>query len=49
MMFCLRWTIQSVLLMAHSGARGSIRQITQIIGMRGLMMDPSGRFSKTCR
>jgi DNA-directed RNA polymerase subunit beta' len=31
-------------MMAHSGARGSIRQITQIIGMRGLMMDPSGRF-----
>jgi DNA-directed RNA polymerase subunit beta' len=31
-------------MMAHSGARGSIRQITQIVGMRGLMMDPSGRF-----
>ena len=31
-------------MMANSGARGSVRQITQIVGMRGLMMDPSGRF-----
>jgi DNA-directed RNA polymerase subunit beta' len=31
-------------MMAQSGARGSTRQITQIVGMRGLMMDPSGRF-----
>jgi DNA-directed RNA polymerase subunit beta' len=31
-------------MMAHSGARGSVRQISQIVGMRGLMMDPSGRF-----
>ncbi|MDQ3815463.1 MAG: DNA-directed RNA polymerase subunit beta', partial [Armatimonadota bacterium] len=30
-------------MMARSGARGSERQITQIVGMRGLMMDPSGR------
>jgi DNA-directed RNA polymerase subunit beta' len=30
-------------LMAHSGARGSTKQIQQIVGMRGLMMDPSGR------
>jgi DNA-directed RNA polymerase subunit beta' len=31
-------------MMASSGARGSERQIQQIVGMRGLMMDPSGRF-----
>ena len=31
-------------MMAQSGARGSQRQMTQIVGMRGLMMDPSGRF-----
>ena len=31
-------------MMAFSGARGSERQIQQIVGMRGLMMDPSGRF-----
>jgi len=31
-------------MMAQSGARGSVRQMTQIVGMRGLMMDPSGRF-----
>lgn len=30
-------------MMAISQARGSTKQITQIIGMRGLMMDPSGR------
>jgi len=31
-------------MMANSGARGSSKQISQIVGMRGLMMDPSGRF-----
>ncbi len=31
-------------MMANSGARGNWRQITQIVGMRGLMSDPSGRF-----
>ena len=30
-------------MMAHSGARGSIDQIKQLSGMRGLMTDPSGR------
>ncbi len=30
-------------MMAKSGARGSIRQISQLAGMRGLMADPSGR------
>ncbi|MBI3920755.1 MAG: DNA-directed RNA polymerase subunit beta' [Armatimonadetes bacterium] len=31
-------------MMANSGARGSIKQISQIAGMRGLMAEPSGRF-----
>ncbi|PJB68542.1 MAG: hypothetical protein CO095_11065, partial [Armatimonadetes bacterium CG_4_9_14_3_um_filter_58_7] len=31
-------------MMANSGARGSIKQISQIAGMRGLMTEPSGRF-----
>ncbi|HEX8551273.1 MAG TPA: DNA-directed RNA polymerase subunit beta' [Abditibacteriaceae bacterium] len=30
-------------MMATSGARGSTKQIQQIVGMRGLMQDPSGR------
>ena len=30
-------------MMAKSGARGSIRQVSQLSGMRGLMADPSGR------
>jgi len=30
-------------MMATSGARGSVKQIQQIAGMRGLMQDPSGR------
>lgn len=30
-------------MMASSGARGSVRQISQLAGMRGLMADPSGR------
>ena len=33
-----------VFMMANSGARGSVRQITQLAGMRGLMTDPFGRF-----
>lgn len=33
----------SVNMMAKSGARGSIRQVSQLAGMRGLMADPSGR------
>jgi DNA-directed RNA polymerase subunit beta' len=32
-----------VYMMATSGARGNIQQITQLAGMRGLMSDPSGR------
>jgi len=33
-----------IYMMAHSGARGTPRQISQIAGMRGLMSDPFGRF-----
>jgi hypothetical protein len=33
-----------IYMMANSGARGTLRQITQIAGMRGLMSDPFGRF-----
>jgi len=32
-----------IYMMAHSGARGNISQITQLAGMRGLMADPTGR------
>jgi DNA-directed RNA polymerase subunit beta' len=34
--------INSVYMMAHSGARGSAAQIKQLAGMRGLMAKPSG-------
>jgi len=32
-----------IYMMANSGARGNISQITQLAGMRGLMADPTGR------
>jgi len=32
-----------IYMMAHSGARGSINQIRQLAGMRGLMANPAGR------
>ncbi len=32
-----------ILMMANSGARGSIDQIKQLAGMRGLMSDPNGK------
>ena len=35
-------TVNSVYMMAHSGARGSAAQIKQLAGMRGLMAKPSG-------
>jgi DNA-directed RNA polymerase subunit beta' len=35
--------LNSVYMMAFSGARGNISQVRQLIGMRGLMSDPSGR------
>lgn len=34
--------INSIYMMAHSGARGSAQQIKQLAGMRGLMVKPSG-------
>ncbi len=34
--------INSVFMMAHSGARGSAAQLKQLAGMRGLMAKPSG-------
>jgi DNA-directed RNA polymerase subunit beta' len=33
----------SILLITNSGARGSVTQVHQLAGMRGLMADPSGR------
>ncbi len=33
----------SIMLITNSGARGSVTQIHQLAGMRGLMADPSGR------
>ncbi|HMM42440.1 MAG TPA: DNA-directed RNA polymerase subunit beta', partial [Thermomicrobiales bacterium] len=32
----------SLFMMSHSGAKGNINQITQMAGMRGLMLDPNG-------
>ena len=34
--------LNSVYIMAFSGARGNLSQVRQLIGMRGLMADPSG-------
>merc|ERR1712127_525390 len=34
--------LNSVYMMAFSGARGNISQVHQLVGMRGLMSDPSG-------
>jgi DNA-directed RNA polymerase subunit beta' len=40
--------LNSVYMMAHSGARGSaMRQIRQLAGMRGLMAKPSGEIIET--
>ncbi|MBM3610455.1 MAG: DNA-directed RNA polymerase subunit beta' [Alphaproteobacteria bacterium] len=39
--------INSVYMMAHSGARGSIAQMKQLAGMRGLMAKPSGEIIET--
>ncbi|HZK25885.1 MAG TPA: DNA-directed RNA polymerase subunit beta' [Oscillospiraceae bacterium] len=35
--------LNPIYMMANSGARGNISQITQLAGMRGLMADPTGR------
>ncbi len=39
--------INSVYMMAHSGARGSVTQMKQLGGMRGLMAKPSGEIIET--
>ena len=39
--------VNSVFMMAHSGARGSAAQIKQLAGMRGLMAKPSGEIIET--
>ncbi|WP_404403583.1 DNA-directed RNA polymerase subunit beta' [Pelagibacterium halotolerans] len=39
--------INSVYMMSHSGARGSIAQMKQLAGMRGLMAKPSGEIIET--
>ncbi|MDI9409771.1 MAG: DNA-directed RNA polymerase subunit beta', partial [Candidatus Pacebacteria bacterium] len=39
--------VNSVYMMAHSGARGSTAQIKQLAGMRGLMAKPSGEIIET--
>ena len=38
--------LNSVYIMAFSGARGNISQVRQLVGMRGLMSDPSGEILK---
>ncbi|MBL4618461.1 MAG: DNA-directed RNA polymerase subunit beta' [Robiginitomaculum sp.] len=40
-------SINSVFMMAHSGARGSKNQMKQLAGMRGLMAKPSGEIIET--
>ena len=40
-------TVNSVYMMAHSGARGSAAQMKQLAGMRGLMAKPSGEIIET--
>ncbi|AIK96773.1 DNA-directed RNA polymerase subunit beta' [Candidatus Odyssella acanthamoebae] len=39
--------VNSVYMMAHSGARGSVAQMKQLAGMRGLMARPSGDIIET--
>ncbi|PIR32554.1 MAG: DNA-directed RNA polymerase subunit beta', partial [Alphaproteobacteria bacterium CG11_big_fil_rev_8_21_14_0_20_44_7] len=39
--------INSIYIMAHSGARGSAAQIKQLAGMRGLMAKPNGEIIET--
>ncbi len=42
-----RRRLNSIYMMAHSGARGSQAQIKQLAGMRGLMAKPSGEIIET--
>lgn len=39
--------VNSFYIMAHSGARGSVAQLRQVAGMRGLMAKPSGEIIET--
>lgn len=39
--------VNSLYMMAHSGARGSVAQMRQVSGMRGLMTKPSGEIIET--
>ncbi|MDR0632073.1 MAG: DNA-directed RNA polymerase subunit beta' [Holosporaceae bacterium] len=39
--------VNAMYMMAHSGARGSIAQMRQVAGMRGLMAKPSGEIIET--
>jgi DNA-directed RNA polymerase subunit beta' len=39
--------VNSIYMMAHSGARGSPAQMKQLGGMRGLMAKPSGEIIET--
>ena len=38
--------LNSVYIMAFSGARGNLSQVRQLVGMRGLMSDPHGEIMK---
>ena len=38
--------LNSIYIMAFSGARGNLSQVRQLVGMRGLMSDPSGEIMK---
>ena len=38
--------LNSVYIMAFSGARGNLSQVRQLVGMRGLMSDPNGEILK---
>jgi DNA-directed RNA polymerase subunit beta' len=40
-------SVNSIWMMAHSGARGSAAQMKQLAGMRGLMAKPSGEIIET--
>ena len=40
-------SLNSIYMMADSGARGSAQQIRQLAGMRGLMAKPSGEIIET--
>ena len=41
------YDVNSIYMMAHSGARGSAAQMKQLAGMRGLMAKPSGEIIET--